>query len=250
MTGRLAGARALITGGARGMGAAQARRFVAEGAEVVIADLREEDGRALATALGPAASFVRLDVTDEGAWAALCADLGARGGIDVLVHNAAIYWRKSLVDTTPADYRAMSEVNQIGALLALQAAAALMTERGGSVVLMSSVAGLRGSVDHGAYCAGKWAVTGLARTAALEFAPRGIRVNAVHPGLIETPLVADHFADGGFAAYTATQPVNRPGTPEDVAGMVLFLASAEAAYCTGGSYLVDGGTMTGSRAVP
>ncbi|MFN8205546.1 MAG: glucose 1-dehydrogenase [Solirubrobacteraceae bacterium] len=234
---RVQGKVAIVTGGARGMGAAHARALVDHGARVVVADLREDEGRALAAELGDAARFAGLDVTDEAGWAATVqAALDAFGRLDVLVNNAGILDVRRLEDTSLADYRRVVEVNQIGPYLGMRAVVAPMRRAGGgSIVNVSSTAGMVGYTDFFAYTAAKWAVRGMTKAAAAELARDGIRVNSVHPGDIETPMI------GGIDVPTDAIALGRLGRPEEVAMLVVYLASDESSYTTGAEHVVDGG---------
>ena len=239
---RLDGKVALITGAARGMGAAEARLFVAEGAKVVLTDVLEQEGRALATELGAGARFLRHDVADLAEWrAAVRAAVENFGGLDVLVNNAGIYQPASLDETSLDLFERMWRVNQLGVFLGMQAAAPAMRARGGgSIVNISSIAGLRGFPGALAYVGTKWAVRGMTKTAATELAADRIRVNSVHPGLIDTPMIAANSAETN-AAVVAGTPLKRAGTAEEVAKLVAFLASEESSYITGAEVAIDGG---------
>jgi NAD(P)-dependent dehydrogenase (short-subunit alcohol dehydrogenase family) len=230
----LAGKVVVVTGAGRGQGAAEARLLAASGATVIGVDLDAEPAEPL-----PGVSYQRLDVTDRAAWAALAADLGARlGRVDGLVANAGTTWRARLLDLDPADLARVAEVNVTGTLLGLQALVPLMTA-GGSVVVVGSVAGLTGHFPV-AYTASKWALRGLARAACLELGPRGIRVNTVHPGYIETAMTAS-AAPAFRAANVAETPLGRTGTVNEVAPLVAFLIGDDAAFITGAEIPVDGG---------
>lgn len=235
-TGRLAGAVALISGGAGGIGAAVARRFVEEGARVVVADL-DQRGAAVAGALGDAGRPCRLDVTSETSWQEAVAGTAAHfGGLTVLVNGAGVTHVGTMEEMSPADYRRVIEVNQVGTWLGMRAAApALRAAGGGSIINVGSVMSVRGEARRSAYAASKWAVVGMTKCAALELALDGIRVNAVVPGAIRTALSTVSEAD------LADQPVPGYGSPDEVAGIAAFLASAEARFCTGGEYVIDGG---------
>jgi 3alpha(or 20beta)-hydroxysteroid dehydrogenase len=247
--GKLAGKVAIITGGARGMGAATSRRFVAEGAKVAIADVLEAEGAALATELGEAARFYKLDVTSEDAWASVVAaaeaDLGA---IDVLVNNAGILLFKSLLETTRAEYERVLGVNLVGQFLGIQAVAPGMIGRGkGAIVNISSVDGMKGANSLAAYASSKWGSRGLTKVAAMELGHKGIRVNSVHPGGVDT-IMSNH---GGVARAEIDKqygdvPLQRIGGPEEVAAATVFLASDDASYIHGGEIVVDGGMTVGS----
>ncbi|BDM69670.1 oxidoreductase [Streptomyces nigrescens] len=242
----LTGKVALVTGAARGMGEAEARLFAALGAKVVLTDVREAEGRAVAASLGSAARFVRHDVTDEKSWeAAVAAAVDGFGRLDVLVNNAAIYTTSPIVAEDPARLEALLRVNLIGPFLGVRAvAAAMKAGGGGSIVNISSQAGLQGIWGHGAYGAAKWGLRGLTRTAALELGADGIRVNSVHPGAIATAMTA-HL---GTTKHPGA-PLGRVGEPEEVARLVAFLASDEASYLSGAELAVDGGASAGRMPV-
>lgn len=243
--GRLAGKVALITGAARGQGAAAARRFVAEGAKVVIADILDTDGKQLADELGDAAVFQHLDVTDEGEWEhAVQRAVTEFGSLTVLVNNAGILHFSALADTTLTDYERVIRVNQIGTFLGLRSVVRPMREAGGgSIVNVSSVEGLAGMPFLVAYTASKFAIRGMTKVAALELGQDGIRVNSVHPGMIDTHMVAD--ALGGHELDTSWVqkkiPLGRVGEAREIADLVLFLASDESSYSTGSEFVADGG---------
>ena len=239
--GRLDGKVALITGGSRGQGAAEVRLFAAEGAKVVVADVRAEAGTALADELGPDVVFTRLDVSSEEEWASAVASTVERfGGLNVLVNNAGIGHTAPIAEHTLADYERIVAVNQIGVFLGIRSALAPMTAAGGgSIVNVSSGAGLRATKYMIAYAASKYAVTGMTASAALELARYGIRVNSIHPGVIDTPMLGDTTTN--TAALVKTTPLRRMGRPEEIANVALFLASDESSYMTGAHVPVDGG---------
>ena len=244
MQGSLQGKTALITGAARGQGAAEARLFAAHGARVVLADVLDAEGQATASAIGAAARYVRLDVRDEAGWKAVVEGIVAReGALDVLVNNAGIFPAGSLLTTTLADYERVVAINQTGVFLGMQAAArAMITRRSGSIVNISSVAGLAGAPNFIGYGTTKWALRGLTRSAAKELAPHGVRVNSVHPGIIDTPMLAtfDAVSPGVREQVKSRIPLGRLATADEVAQVVLFLASDAASYVTGSEYGVDG----------
>ena len=240
--GRLDGKVALVTGGARGQGEAEVRRFVAEGAKVVAADVRVDDGEALAKQLGADVVFVRHDVADEVSWTSAVATATERfGGLHVLVNNAGIGHTATIADHTLADYERVIAVNQIGVFLGIRSVIKPMTDAGGgSIVNISSGAGLRATKYMIAYAASKYAVTGMTAAAALELARYKIRVNSIHPGVIDTPMLGD-FADGNDSAIVRATPMRRMGQPDEIANVALFLASDEASFMTGSHVVVDGG---------
>lgn len=242
----LTGKVALITGAARGQGEAEARAFAASGARVVVTDVLERDGTAVAESLGDAARFVRHDVSDDTEWrTAVDTALHEFGRLDVLVNNAAIHAITPLVDTTAEDLERMLRVNLIGAFLGMKAVVEPMTAAGGgSIVNISSQAGLQGLAGHSAYGATKWGLRGITKTAAIELGPLGIRVNSVHPGPIDTPMIGHLGLGRGPGSFTGL-PLNRVGVPEEVAGLVAFLASDEASYISGAELAVDGGLSAG-----
>lgn len=245
---RLDGKVAIISGGARGMGAATSRLFAEAGAKVVIADLLEAEGAALAQELGEAARFVRLDVTCAQSWAdtvQLAED--TFGPVDVLVNNAGVLLFKSLLQTTPEDYRRVIEVNLVGEFLGIQAVARGMIERGhGAIVNISSVDGMKGANGLAAYASSKWGVRGLTKVAAMELGHLGIRVNSVHPGGVDTVMTNyEGVAREKVSERFRNIPLQRVGAPEEIARATLFLASDDASYIAGSEIVVDGGMTTG-----
>jgi 3alpha(or 20beta)-hydroxysteroid dehydrogenase len=244
---RLAGKVAIITGAARGQGAAEARRFAEEGASVVITDVLDTQLKAVAEEIGPAALAVTHDVSSESDWAAVVKGaVDTFGGVDILVNNAAIYWTRPLVEEKIADFERLLQVNLIGALRGIQAVVPAMTARGGgSIVNIASFAGIRGLYGHGSYGMSKWALRGLTKTAAIELGYKGIRVNAVLPGSIDTDMLP--VAREDFEARFVDVPLGRVGTTREVADAVLFLASDESSYFTGSELNVDGGIAAGRR---
>ncbi len=241
--GRLSGKVAIVTGGAQGQGAAIVRGFVAEGAQVVVADIADDEGEVLAKELGDAVVFAHHDVTSEAHWGATVATAGERfGGLDVLVNNAGILMFAELGDTSLADYERVIRVNQIGTFLGMRAAVAPMAARGaGSIINTSSIEGLGGMPFLVAYTSSKFAIRGMTKAAAMELGPKGIRVNSVHPGMIDTDMTRVHGGDAAMEWGGQRVALKRVGVPEDVVGMYVFLAGDESAFCTGAEYVVDGG---------
>ena len=245
---RLVGKVALVTGGARGIGEGIVRRFVAEGARVMITDVLVVEGQALADELGAAAAFLKHDVVSRAEWDAVLAATEAKfGKLDILVNNAGVIVFKRLDDLTEADMRRIIDINLMGTMIGTQAAIpALERAGGGSVINMSSADGIAGANSLTAYCASKFAVRGFTKAAALELGPRKIRVNSIHPGGIVTPLSnptnvpRDHY-DMGFRIYAA----QRAGDPHDIGAAAAYLASDDASYCMGTELLVDGGLTAG-----
>ena len=245
--GRLDGKVALISGGARGQGEAEARRFVAEGAKVVIGDILEAEGEAVAHELGDDAVFLKLDVTSEEAWGEVVASaVDAFGGLHVLVNNAGILGAFTpLVDSSVEHFMKVLSINLVGPFLGIKTAApAIRDSGGGSIVNISSTAGMWGVPFAADYTASKFGVRGLTKVAALELGHDGIRVNSVHPGGVLTEMVKA-VGDDGQSSYYTRLPAGRIGTPEDVTNLVLFLASDESAYCTGTEFVIDGGMQAG-----
>jgi cyclopentanol dehydrogenase len=246
--GRLAGKVALISGAARGQGAAEARLFAREGASVVLGDVRVEQGEQVAREIveaGGKAVFTRLDVSREDDWTrAVELAEGTFGKLDVLVNNAAIIGLEGIMDTTLELWNRVIGVNQTGTFLGMRAAIPAMRRAGGgSIVNISSVLATMGSGNSASYTASKGAVSALTRTVSVELATEGIRVNAVHPGGVETPMAAECLGDDVEArrALVAAHPLGRIGEPEEIATGVLFLASDDASFVTGASLVIDGG---------
>jgi 3alpha(or 20beta)-hydroxysteroid dehydrogenase len=241
--GRLDGKVAIVTGGAQGQGAAICRGYVAEGASVVISDIATEPGELLAKELGDAATFRRHDVTDEDDWTGVVdAARSAYGPPTVLVNNAGVLMVEELTKTTLDAYDRVVRVNQYGTFLGMRSVVAAMEEAGGgSIVNASSIEGLGGMPFLIAYTASKFAIRGMTKAAAMELGSKGIRVNSVHPGMIDTGMTRVHAGDAAMEWGGQRVALKRVGLPEDVVGVYVFLASDEAAYCTGGEFVVDGG---------
>ena len=240
--GRLNGKIILISGGARGQGAAEARRCVAEGARVVIGDLLDDAGNALAAELNGAAVYVHQDVTKEADWDAALQAAEAMGGLHGLINNAGIYQPKRLMDTDAELFERHMRVNQLGCFLGMKAVVPLMEKSGGgSIVNISSTAGLRGSPGAIAYSATKWALRGMTKAAAVDLAPRKIRVNSVHPGPIDTAMLKVRTAEENEQRLQFV-PMKRMGTADEIASLVVYLLSDESGYVTGAEVAIDGGS--------
>jgi 3alpha(or 20beta)-hydroxysteroid dehydrogenase len=235
--GRVEGRVAIVTGGSRGMGAAHVRALVGEGARVVIADVLDEPGAALEAELSGAARYIHLDVTSEQEWERAVAFAVAEfGAVDILVNNAGISNAFPLIDFPMDAWNALIAVNLTGTFLGMRAVAPVMTEAGrGSIVNVSSIEGIQAVPQHHAYVASKFAIRGITKSAALELGPSGIRVNSIHPGLIETPMTA------GMDSGIMNIALKRAAQPSEVSSLVLFLASDDSSYSTGSEFVIDGG---------
>ena len=234
MTNQLAGKVVVVTGAGGGQGAAEAKALAQAGATVWGVDLTGGPSEPL-----PGVSYRRLDVTDDAGWAALTTEIRQQTGrIDGLVANAGITWRARLLEVSIADLDRVHRVNVTGTLLAIQAVTPLMTD-GGSIVIVGSVAALTGHSPI-AYTASKWALRGLTKAACLELGPRNIRVNAVHPGYIETPMT-NSAAPAFREASIAETPLGRVGTVDEIAPLIVFLMGDESSFISGADIPVDGG---------
>jgi 3alpha(or 20beta)-hydroxysteroid dehydrogenase len=247
--GKLDGRVALVTGAARGQGETEARLLVAEGAAVVLADVLDDAGAALAEELGDTTRFVHLDVSRPEEWNTAMESVASTfGRLDVLVNNAGTLATGPMEDMAPEEYLRVIHVNQFGCWLGMRAAVAPMrSSGGGAIVNTSSIAGTTGMANLSAYSASKWAVRGMTRCAALELAPWRIRVNAVLPGAVDTAMaIGSRLPPEEKAARYANQPVPRIGRTDEVASLVLYLVSDEAAFVTGADFVIDGGSIAGN----
>jgi 3alpha(or 20beta)-hydroxysteroid dehydrogenase len=237
----LSGKVALVTGGATGMGAAHVRRLAGAGASVVAADVRDDDASALAESLGTAVRWEHLDVRDADGWRRVVQATEERmGPIEVLVNNAGVIEWGGVADMSEPRFRHVLDVNVVGVFLGMQAVVPSMRRVGqGSIINISSTAGMVGAPAAVAYTASKWAVRGMTKAAALELAPFRIRVNSVHPGLIHTPM------SQAAGSTSGTPPLGRVGEPDDVAWAVVHLASDASSYTTGAEIVIDGGRLAG-----
>lgn len=239
--GRLDGKVALITGGARGQGAAEGALFRAEGAEVYLTDVLIDEGTKTAADIG--ATFIEHDVTESETWTSVIDRIAAeQSTLDILINNAGIFRIAGMAETDRALWDSIIAINQTGVFLGMQAVSPTMIEQGsGSIINISSVAGLRGAGAAFAYGASKWAVRGMTRGAAQELAPHGVRVNSIHPGIIDTAMIDEFDRVGARDRLTEQIPMGHFAEASEVAKLALFLASDDSGYCTGSEFVVDGG---------
>lgn len=247
---RIEGKVALITGGARGMGASEAQLFVEEGGKVVISDVLDSVGQETARRISPDGSqcvYLHHDVTNEDDWTRVVAEtISVFGQIDILVNNAGIFERGSILDTTQEAFDKTIDINVKGVFLGMKAVAPHMTQRKqGSIINISSVAGMSGTPGFLAYGASKWAVRGMTKGVAKELAPFGVRVNSIHPGIIDTPMLQtfDVAGEGVREAVRTRIPLGYEAEPIQVARLALYLASNDSSYSTGSEFIVDGGWL-------
>lgn len=248
--GRLDGKVALITGGARGMGKSHARHFVAEGARVVIGDILDDRGTAVADRLGDRCRYVRHDVTSEDEWAgAVAATLAAFDRLDVLVNNAGVFQHAPIATMDPAEFRHVVDVNLTGCWLGIHTVVPTMTTAGGgSIVNVSSIEGFVGAAGLSAYSASKFGIRGITKSAAQELGSAGVRVNSVHPGGVMTSMArtaAETMPIVDPGALLRSLPIARFAEPVEVSRLVAFLASDESSYTTGAEFVADGGLLSG-----
>ena len=245
----LEGKVALITGAARGQGAAEAQLFAQRGAKVMLCDLLDDEGQAVAAEIGANAAYTRLDVTSENDWKkAIQATIDKFGKLNVLINNAGIITPvKEIGDTSLNDYMKVINVNQVGVFLGMREVVEPMKKAGGgSIVNISSIDGLIGMYGATAYCATKFAVRGMTKVAALELGKYGIRVNSLHPGGVQTKILDDTGLSQAEAAEAFKQiPLGRIGQSEEMATLAAYLASDDASYSTGSEFIADGGLTAG-----
>lgn len=243
---RLVGKVAIITGAAQGMGEAHARRFIQEGASVLITDIDSERGEALATELGEKAAFMKLDVASEAGWAAAVADAERRfGPVTALINNAGIIGAQArCADLSETEFNRVCAINQTSVFLGTKYVIPSMQRAGGgSIVNISSISGIVAifGTPNVAYAASKFAVRGITKQVAIEYGKEGIRANSVHPGYIKTKMMTDALDEEGIKIASASVPIGRVGEVEDVSNLVVFLASDESGFITGTEYIIDGG---------
>jgi len=249
VSGRLAGKVVIITGAARGQGAAEAALFASEGAQVLVADILEEEGLATARSIGDAAAFERLDVSSEADWTRVVERTQARfGSITTLINNAGVVRYSAFEETSLDQYMSIVGINQIGTFLGMRSVVPAMTEAGGgSIVNVGSIEGMRGSNGLVGYASSKWAIRGLTKVGSVEFARRGIRVNTLLPGSVDTPMsTPPEGMEVDMAGLFRDRPIPRVGQPQELAQAALFLASDESSYVSGTELVVDGAWTAGT----
>ncbi|MDY0404270.1 glucose 1-dehydrogenase [Virgibacillus sp. 179-BFC.A HS] len=241
--GRLDGKVAVVTGGSRGQGASHVRELVEEGAKVVFSDVLVDEGEALAKELGQNVKFIKHDVTRIAEWQHVIDETESTfGPVNILVNNAGIVITKNIEDLSEEEYRKVIDVNQLSVFLGMKTALPSMKKTGnGSIINISSIDGLRGAAGNSAYDSSKFAVRGITKTAALEFAQYGIRVNSIHPGIIETPMIKVEGSSDLVEKLKEGIPLKRTAKPHEVSKLVVFLASDDASYSTGSEFVIDGG---------
>jgi 3alpha(or 20beta)-hydroxysteroid dehydrogenase len=237
----------LVTGGARGMGARHVERFVEEGAKVYFTDILSEGGQELAERLGRESVFIQQDVAKEDNWKKVISIIEEQENkLDVLVNSAGVARHKVIGDMSLDEYMSVININQVSVFLGLTYALPLLKKgTNASVVNISSIAGIAGSSGGAAYSSSKYAVRGLTQVAALEFAPLNIRVNSIHPGVVETPMVVQGDNREGVVELVKAIPLGRIGKPDDISNMALYLASEDSSFCTASEFVLDGGTLAG-----
>lgn len=240
---RLAGKVAIVTGAAQGQGAAIARAFVDEGAQVAIADIADEPGKQLADELGTDAIFVHHDVSDEESWQAVVTETTSTfGPVTALVNNAGVLQFAELASMEGADFERLFRINVMGCFLGMKTVAPVMADAGGgSIMNCSSVEGLGGMPTLVAYTGTKFAIRGMTKAAAMELGPKNIRVNSVHPGMVDTGMTRAYAGEEGMKWAAKRVALKRVGTPDDIAPMYVFLASDESSFSTGAEFVADGG---------
>jgi len=244
---RLDGKVAIVTGGSRGMGEATVRMLIDDGAKVVIGDILDELGQALADELEGNAIFVHMDVTKKADWEAAVKASEQLGSLNVLVNNAGIVMHNTIMDTTEEDFMKIVSINQLSVFLGMQSVfESMKASGGGSIINVSSIDGIQSKNSLVAYSSTKWAVRGMTKAAALEMGQYGIRVNSVHPGGIYTSMHGSEFLSQEEAdQFYSSHPIPRVGLPREVAALSVFLAGDEASYSTGSEFIADGGWNAG-----
>ena len=242
---RLEGKVAIITGAARGQGACEARLFIEEGARVVLGDIMDEEGQALADELGESARYVHLDVREEADWSQAIETAASLGPLNILINNAAVVHFSAIKETTLEDFNRVVGINQVGTFLGIRSAFEPMKAAGGgSIVNVSSIDGLQAKNGIIAYASTKWAIRGMTKVAAIEYGRHNIRVNSLHPGGVDT-IMGNPGSMDNIDEFYKDQPIPRCGQPIDIARLALFMASDECSYSTGAEFIADGGWHAG-----